>query len=130
MKTPEPCPQCLELYDAESLRGDAVQPMPERPALSRRSKRRICSHCGLAEGLADRMGILTDAMARVAVANEFQEALRMPKGFSAVTGLRLFPNVSADDLESYYEWLTAVGLWPRDGEVEPRRLPKDARRKN
>ncbi|KKL56618.1 hypothetical protein LCGC14_2243630 [marine sediment metagenome] len=48
--------------------------------LSRREPVNICTLCTKTEALADMTGTLTDEMARVAVGQDHQEALRLPKG--------------------------------------------------
>lgn len=47
--------------------------------MSRRDRARICTLCTKAEALADYMGI-TDEMARIAIGNDHQDALRLPEG--------------------------------------------------
>ena len=116
-----PCPKCLDFYSDGAIRWETIQPLPQgrgMAPISRRSfmraepgarpspsGRKICRSCARAEGLMDTGACADDAAARVAVGNEFQEALRMPPGMAAVMGLRLFPDVSIDDFDGHHAWL-------------------------
>lgn len=109
---PPPCPNCMKLLMDGKIRRETVQPLPQGPGQAAISKRRrgfkICRLCSKAEDIADRDLGLDDGMAQIAVRNEFQEAIRLPKGMNALRGMRLFPELSSADLDSHYEWLDAA----------------------
>lgn len=70
------------------------------PAISRRDGENICLRCTRAEALADlTKGSLTDSMARVAIEQDFQEALRLPAGHV----LRWFPTGGLDEYAEAWE---------------------------
>lgn len=73
-----PCAFCTGKFRGDLCAEDIMPAGRPFCAVSRRdNKTYICVDCGKAEALADRMGI-TDAMARVAVKNDRQEAFRLP----------------------------------------------------
>ncbi len=87
-------------------------PLPECPALSRRDNRsRICPDCAAAEALADRLRVLDDGMARTAVSNEREEALRLPG--APFFGVMRF-NTQARDLDDLIAWRERHGLFEDD----------------
>lgn len=105
----EPCPLCMELYEDRRIRQETVQPV-KRGAFSGSVSRRfrglkICRLCAAAEGLADRGLGMTFEMARIAVGNEFQEAIRMPRGMSKTYGLRVCGDLSVENLEAHLAWV-------------------------
>lgn len=104
----DPCESCMHFYDNGDgqLRREAIRPLFTDRVLNPLSKNPsigyICHDCSYAEDLSQRMGITVE-MARVAVANDRQEKMRIPS-LSHDMGL---PGIrtSEGELEAIWEWL-------------------------
>ena len=104
----DPCPTCIELYMGNRMRGEAVRPLIDLPAMnplsryesSGRHARTICHDCAAAEGLMARATGLDFYMARTAVANDRQEVMRLP-GLPRASDIAASPG----ELEAIHEWL-------------------------
>jgi hypothetical protein len=93
----DPCPTCVEA----DIRAECRRPLITDEAinpLSRYRKGAICHDCAAAENLMS-IGI-TFEMARTSVANDRQEAMRMPG--------RMMPTrimAAVGELEAIHEWM-------------------------
>src|SRR5262245_11921218 len=106
----KPCPRCMAHYKDGSIFARMVQPLGRRPAMSRRDGSKICGDCGKAEALADFTGILDDGMARTAIGNDRDEALRLPGLVRGVMGVVAAPG----DLDRLTRWQQRLfgDAWP------------------
>lgn len=106
----EPCESCLHFYDngEGQLRREAIRPLLKMPGMNPISRyvkgMKICHDCAYAEGMIERHGLSMD-QARIAVANDRQEKMRLPDG-SHLMGL---PGLVAakGELEAIWDWLDA-----------------------
>lgn len=107
------CPTCVKLAFEDVIDREAIMPLSPFPAISIYSKERICPDCQAAENLV-KAGILPEFnMARVAVASERLEHLRLPFGMSEHMGMtksRLMKPCSVEDLEKHQDWLKKKGF--------------------
>lgn len=118
--TPVPCARCLRAFRSGKLRGECIMPLPEGAFAPRAQDRSgsCCFDCASADTLT-RMGIADWEAARVSVANDRQEDLRLPDSHRPMFGLRLNrivqASVGSKALERHQAWLDAyVPDWMDD----------------
>ena len=108
----EPCPRCLEFRrSGGSLRREAIQPLYQNRAVNALAvdgSGPCCRDCEAADSVV-RRGLLKEwGMARVAVANDRQEQLRLP-GVPMGLHLEGITRASvAGELELHHDWLAKV----------------------
>jgi hypothetical protein len=104
----EPCPSCLDAR-REFMREEAVQPLRggARDALSYRSPQKICQDCQAAENMM-KIVHLTWEQARVAVANDRQESLRLPGVALGLIGYGYVRMSQEGESERHHDWLDTV----------------------
>ncbi len=105
------CTRCLKLAFDDKLRVEAVQPLPEGAAAPLDNEGRPqCRDCNAAEVLSRTCPAMNWYMARVAVANNRQESLRLP-GFPLGLIKDGYMRASEKgDLERHHKWLRMKGL--------------------
>ena len=107
----EPCPLCLESLRAGWLDREAVMPLPLGLAPRSIDGEKCCRDCQAAEALMRVMQASDFRMARIAVANDRREHLRLPNGTRLGLVQRgLMAPCSIDDLDSHLEWLDEQGI--------------------
>lgn len=120
--TEEPCPVCLELARAGVIQAGAVMPLPKFPALLRQDGRRCCRDCQATETtMAAGFQHPKFGSARLTIANERVEGLRMPLGMMEHFGLCLDGWIrpsSIDDLDLHIRWLKSKEI-PDSCSLEP-----------
>ena len=108
MSEPKPCPRCLPMAWEGTIRIEALQPLPEGAMAphAQDGSGPCCQHCGAADALT-RGTILNFEQARVAVANDFQEKIRLPPKMRDVMGLgpRVRVSKEPDALAQHHRWL-------------------------
>ena len=83
-----PCPVCLELAEQGQIQAEAVMPLPQFPATLKRDGRKCCRDCVATETTMRCCGNHPMFVpARLTVANERIEGLRMPHGMMEHFGL-------------------------------------------
>jgi hypothetical protein len=84
-----PCQRCLKLAYAGKIDMETVMPVPEGAFAPRAQDtgKPCCYDCGSADALSRFPGIPSYEHARVAVANDRMEQLRMPEGMRPLMGL-------------------------------------------
>lgn len=112
--TDEPCPVCLELAQKGSIQTQAVMPLPKFPARLRADGRQCCRDCEATESTMSLIGNHPQfAAARLTVANERLEGLRMPLGMMKLFGMCAMGYVrpcSTGDLKPHLKWLEKHGI--------------------
>jgi hypothetical protein len=107
------CPTCVKLAFEDVIDRESIMPLLLFPARSIYSGERICPDCQAAENLV-KAGILPEFdMARISVATERLEHLRLPFGMSEHMGMtksRLMKPCSIDDLKRHQDWLRKKGF--------------------
>lgn len=107
------CPTCVKLAFEDVIDREAIMPLPLFSAISIYSRERVCPDCQAGENLV-KAGILPEFdMARVAVAAERLEHLRLPVGMSEHMGMtksRLMKPCSIEDLKQHQDWLKKKGF--------------------
>jgi hypothetical protein len=93
------------------MRTEAVQPLPEGAAapLSLEGKPQ-CHDCASAGTLMRVMG-LTWTQARIAVANDRQEQMRLPGVLMGLVKAGYVRPSEPGALEKHHAWLEAAGVW-------------------
>lgn len=106
--TDKPCPVCVALANAGKLRIETVMRVPEGAyAPLGLDGERTCLDCASA-GTVVRMGIVkTFEMARVAVANDRQESMRLPGVALGLIKEGLMRMSQPGDFEEHLAWLRA-----------------------
>ena len=114
----EPCPVCRELAEQDKIQFEAVLPLPKFPAMLKLDGRKCCRDCVATETTMRVCGNhLMFGSARLTIANERIEGLRMPLGMMEHFGLCMGGYIepcSVDDLKPHHEWLERHGI----GETE------------
>lgn len=108
------CPTCVKLAFEDVIDREAIIPLSLFPAISYFSKEKICPDCQAAELLVKLDIIPKFDMARIAVAAERLEHLRLPIGMSEHMGMTkggFMRPCSIDDLKRHQDWLKKKGLW-------------------
>lgn len=110
----KPCPVCVKLARTECIQRGAVMPLPPFPARLKSSNEQCCRDCQATETAMQLFGIHPDfTAARLCVANERMESLRMPFGFAENFGMcaaGVVRPASIDDLGAHNDWLTRNGI--------------------
>lgn len=103
--------RCVRLAFHGQMRTEAIQPVPAvAPPLSREDNSRCCRDCALADGLVAMQYVPTFEMARVVVANDRQEQLRLPGAPMGLVYQGLMQPNADGDLERHHAWLREKGL--------------------
>ena len=114
--TDTPCPRCLELSIDHYIRGETVQPLPEGTWAPRGPDGRPCCFDCAAADTIQRVGLHPDFGAcRIAVGNERQEHLRLPRGVRmglVKVGLVRAEPCGPAAFEKHLRWLDSH-VWPR-----------------
>lgn len=108
------CPTCVKLAFEDVIDREAIMPLALFPAVSIYSKERICPDCQAAENLVKAGTLPEFEMARITVAAERLEHLRLPTGMSEHIGMAkggFMRPCSIDDLKRHQDWLKKKGLW-------------------
>jgi len=109
----QPCPSCLEARTF--MRVEAIQPLPEGAmAPMGLDGKKQCHDCASA-GTVMRLHGLTWVQARIAVANDRQEQLRMPGIPMGLVGRGLVRPSEEGDLDRHHQWLRDAGLMDDEG---------------
>lgn len=107
----EPCIRCVRLSFGGQLRAEAVQPVPQpAPPRSREDNTPCCRDCALADALISLQYVPTFEMARVVVANDRQEQLRLPGAPLGLVQMGLMLPNKEGDLALHHTWLATHGL--------------------
>lgn len=115
----EPCVQCVRLAFNGKMRTEAVQPIPTpAPPLSRTDNKPVCRDCALADTLVGMKYVPTFEMARIVVANDRQEQLRLPGAPMGLVQMGLMMPNQEGDLQRHHEWLAAHHLPLHDDRPE------------
>lgn len=118
----ELCGSCREANEDDVLRTEAMRPLSGQPgvdALSRYTQepRKICADCNAAETLMGLQGMTWD-QARIAIANDRQEQLRLPGAPLGILVTQLGGQFSKEgELDDCHRWLDAIGCedWQDEG---------------
>lgn len=117
-----PCPVCLALAREERIQLEAVMPLPTFPARLKLDNRQCCRDCQATETAMQLWGIHPNfGAARLCVANERLESLRMPLGMAEQFGmckLGVVDPASYDDLGHHHAWLEKHGILSFEYEPE------------
>lgn len=107
----EPCMRCVRLSFNGRMRTEAIQPIPQpAPPRSREGNIPCCRDCALADALVGMGYVPTFEMARVVVANDRQEQLRLPGAPMGLVQMGLMLPNREGDLERHHTWLAGHGL--------------------
>lgn len=108
--TEDPCPRCKPLVDEGSLRVEALQPPPKGAwaPLDAIDNEPCCFDCASADALM-RFQKLDFLPARIAVANDRQEQLRLPGAQIGLVQMGLVRPSAEGDLERHLKWLDRIG---------------------
>jgi hypothetical protein len=113
--TTAPCPRCLKLAIEGRIRPETVMALPEGAfAPLGHNKQKCCFDCQSADNLVPRH-VPEFVMARIAVGNDRQEALRLPAELVNAVGLineglvKTWPN--GGDFDAHIKWLDQH-VWP------------------
>lgn len=93
------------------MRSEAIQPVPTpAPPRSRTDNSPVCRDCALAEALVGMQYVPTFEMARIVVANDRQEQLRLPGAPMGLVAMNMMLPNQDGDLERHHAWLAEHGL--------------------
>lgn len=110
-----PCGVCRELAEEGVIGHEAVMPLPPFPARLRSDGRPCCRDCQATETTQAAINGQHPSFgpARLTVANERIEGLRMPRGLMENFGMcrmGFIEPCSLDDLENHQAWLEKHGI--------------------
>lgn len=113
--TDTPCPVCHELAERGEIQFEAVMPLPKFPARTKRDNVQCCRDCQATDTtMSMRIGQHPSfGPARLTVANERIEGLRMPFGMMEHFGMCKMGFVepcSINDLLGHQAWLERHGI--------------------
>ncbi len=103
-KIGDPCPRCHSLYLDGKLRRESVQPIPSgAPLEARPGGGPCCRDCASADTLVKLKFVPSFEHARVAVAHDRAEQLRLPGAPMGLVGMGLVRPSAEGDLKKHYK---------------------------
>lgn len=117
-----PCPICKKLVQHGEIPLEGLMPLPKFPGRNRITGEQCCRDCQATEATMA-MGFQHPDFgpARLTIANERIEGLRMPLGMMESFGLckfKLIRPASIEDLKRHQTWLESLGV-----ELDPEYCP-------
>ena len=103
----KPCPSCLEALKTIGMRVEAVQPLPEGAAAPLGLDGEPQCHDCAAAGTLVKMESLDWTQARIVIANDRQEKLRLP---GVPMGLPFVRPSEQGELKRHHKWLDSLDL--------------------
>lgn len=104
-----PCPKCMRLAMEGKIRNETVQPLPSTRAImcptDKKTDEPICRDCNAAWLVLRLSQAPTWEAARIAVANDRQEQLRLPGVLMGLVKAGIVLPSKPGDLERHHRWL-------------------------
>ena len=104
--TDEPCQRCIDFVEEGGMRREPIMPLPKCPPRAVDTQKPCCHDCASADTLVKLGFVPTWGMARVAVANDRQELLRLPGVLIGLSQQQLMLGCVDGDLERHQDWLS------------------------
>jgi len=121
-----PCPKCMRLAQQGKIRNETVQPLQStlvvQCPMDVETKEPICRECNAAWTLMRLSSVPTWEMARVAVANDFQERIRLPGTRLGLAMVGIVEPSKKGDMERHHRWLDHYN-WFREEEDNGKEQP-------